>query len=218
MNFAPAEVDCRRRDDGTIVLESPQPLAAHPPSLTARLGQWAERAPERLFLAERAPDGGWRRLTYGEAWTAARGLAGALLDAGLGPTRPLAILSGNSIDHALVTLAAMYAGVPVAPISTAYSLMSRDFQRLRAVFAELAPAAVFVDDRARFAAALEAVHGRVTTPSALPDVLAELDVHTAVATDDALPLPAGLERLPLERAGEADAGFTRARAACAATG
>jgi L-lactate utilization protein LutC len=71
---------------------------------------------------------------------------------------------------------------------------------------------------ARFAAALEAVHGRVTTPSELPAVLAELDVHTAVVTDDALPLPDGIERLPLDRAREADAGFTRARAACAATG
>jgi L-lactate utilization protein LutC len=71
---------------------------------------------------------------------------------------------------------------------------------------------------ARFAAALEAVHGRVATPSSLPEVLAELDVHTAVATGDALPLPAGIERLPLDRAREADAGFTRARAACAATG
>jgi L-lactate utilization protein LutC len=77
------------------------------------------------------------------------------------------------------------------------------------------------DDRgleARFAAALELVHGRVTTPSGLPDVLAELDVHTAVATADALPLPDGIEELPLDRARDADAGFTRARAACAATG
>ena len=71
---------------------------------------------------------------------------------------------------------------------------------------------------ARFAAALEAVHGRVTTPSGLPDVLAELDVHTAVTTGEGLPLPDGIEELPLARAREADAGFTRARAACAATG
>jgi L-lactate utilization protein LutC len=71
---------------------------------------------------------------------------------------------------------------------------------------------------ARFAAALEAVHGRVATPSSLPEVLADLEVRTAVATADALPLPDGIERLPLDRAREADAGFTRARAACAATG
>ena len=161
MNFAPAEVDCRRRDDGSIVLASPQPLAPHAPTLTARLAHWAARAPERTFLAERMADGagddGWRRVSYAEAWTATRALAGGLLDAGLDATRPLAILSGNSIDHALVTLAAMHVGVPVAPISTAYSLLSRDFARLRAVFAELAPAAVFVDDRARFTAALDAV-------------------------------------------------------------
>lgn len=71
---------------------------------------------------------------------------------------------------------------------------------------------------ARFAAALEAVHGRVTTPSGLPDVLAELEVRTAVTTGEGVPLPEGIEELPLEQAREADAGFTRARAACAATG
>ncbi len=185
MDFAPAEVECRRRDDGSVVLESPRPLAPHARSLTARLGEWAERAPERTFLAERTPDGGWQRISYGEAWTAARALAGALLDDGLGPTRPLAILSGNSIDHALVTLAAMYAGVPVAPISTAYSLLSRDFVRLREVFAQLAPGAVFVDDRERFAAALAAVwsdrplvdvraRGRVPAPTAGPDSVAKI--------------------------------------------
>ncbi|MCU1279610.1 MAG: feruloyl-CoA synthase, partial [bacterium] len=121
MNFAPAAVDCRRRDDGSIVLESPLRLAPHPPSLTARLAEWAERAPERTFLAERAPDGSWRRVGYGEAWTAATSLAGSLLALGLGPTRPLAILSGNSVDQALLTFAAMHVGIPVAPISPAYS-------------------------------------------------------------------------------------------------
>jgi L-lactate utilization protein LutC len=78
-----------------------------------------------------------------------------------------------------------------------------------------------VDERpleARFAAALEEVHGRVTTPSGLPEVLAELEVRTAVTTGEGVPLPDGIEELPLERAREADAGFTRARAACAATG
>jgi len=185
MKFAPAVVDCQRRADGSIVLASPQPLAPHAPSLTARLAEWAARAPERIFLAERAPGGGWRRVTYGEAWGTARALAGGLVAAGLGPTRPLAILSGNSIDHALVTLAAMHAAIPVAPISTAYSLLSRDFGRLREVFAQLQPGAVFVDDRARYAAALDAVwrdrplvdlHARGPEPGADvgPDTVAKI--------------------------------------------
>ena len=159
MNFAPAEVRCRRRDDGTLVLESPLPLEPHPPSVTARLADWAARAPERTFLAERAPDGGWRRVSYGEAAAAMRALAGGLHALGLGPARPLAILSGNSIDHALVTLAAMHAAIPVAPISPAYSLMSQDFAKLRAIVGALDPGAIFVQARAPFARALAAVAG-----------------------------------------------------------
>ena len=160
MRFAPAAVDCRRRADGSIVLESPLPLAPHPPSVTARLAEWAERAPERTFLAERAPagttSGQWRKVSYGDAWRTARELAGGLVALGLGPTRPLAILSGNSIDQALVTLAAMHAAIPVAPISPAYSLQSRDFAKLRAIVAELAPGAIFASPRAPFERAIAA--------------------------------------------------------------
>src|SRR5690348_4689055 len=105
MNFAPAEVRCERRADGSIILEAPLPLAPYPPSVTARLREWAERAPERTFLAERATlgegTGEWRRLSYGEAWRRALALTGGLVGLGLHPKRPLAILSGNSIDHAL---------------------------------------------------------------------------------------------------------------------
>ncbi len=157
MNFAPAEVRCQRRADGSIVLESPLPLAAHPASVTARLAEWAARAPERTFLAERASGGGWRRVGYGEAWAETQRLAGALHALGLGPARPLAILSGNSIDHALVTLAAMHAAIPVAPISPADSLLSQDFGKLRAIAGELRPGALFVQARAPFARALAAV-------------------------------------------------------------
>ncbi len=159
MRLAPAVVDCRRRDDGAIVLESPLPLAPHLPSVTARLAEWAARAPERTFLAERAADGGWRRVSYGEAWAATRELAAGLLSRSLSPTRPLAILSGNSINHALVTLAAMYVGVPVAPISPAYSLLSRDFTRLRAIFEQLAPGWVYAETFEPFAEAIGAVWG-----------------------------------------------------------
>jgi feruloyl-CoA synthase len=156
MKFAPAAVDCRRRADGTIVLESPLPLAPHAASVTARLREQAERAPERIFLAERTPAGGWRRVSYGEAWQTALSLTGGLVALGLHPRRPLAILSGNSIDHALVTLGAMLAGIPVAPISPAYSLMSQDFAKLRAILAQLQPGALFAAPRGPFARAITA--------------------------------------------------------------
>jgi feruloyl-CoA synthase len=178
MKFAPAAVECRRRDDGAIVLESPLPLGAHPPSVTARLREWAERAPERVFLAERTADGGWRAVTYGDAWHAALALTGGLVRLGLHPKRPLAILSGNSIDHALVTLAAMLAGIPVAPISPAYSLMSQDFGKLRAILAQLEPGALFAAPRAPFA---RAIAGAAPSLPVIDDLAALRGPDTLVA-------------------------------------
>src|SRR5439155_16743445 len=153
LRFAPAEVDCRRRTDGTVVLESPQPLAPFARSVGAKLVEWAGRAPDRVFLAERSPEG-WRRVRYGEALAAVRELAAGLVGLGLSPTRPLALLSGNGVDHALLTLAAMHAGIPAAPVSPAYSLLSTDFAKLREVVTQLAPGALFVAARAPFARAL----------------------------------------------------------------
>jgi feruloyl-CoA synthase len=156
LRLAPAEVDCETRPDGTKVLRSPQPLAPCPRAIADRLQHWAEVAPERTFLAERAPDGGWRRTSYGETSIAVRALARGLLDLGLDRTRPLALLSGNGIDHALLTLAAMHVGIPAAPVSVAYSLASQDFAKLRAVVAQLAPGALHVAARAPFGRALAA--------------------------------------------------------------
>src|SRR5437660_8019911 len=156
LRFAPAEVDCRRRSDGTVVLESPQPLAPYGRCVGDKLAEWAGRAPERVFLAERSPEG-WRRVRYGEALVAVTELAAGLLALGLGPSRPLALLSGNGVDHALLTLAAMHAGIPAAPVSPAYSLVSTDFAKLREVVAQLAPGALFVAERGPFARALAAL-------------------------------------------------------------
>jgi len=136
-------------------LRSPLPLGSFPRAVGDVLEQWADAAPDRVFLEEPAGDG-VRRITYGEARTAARSLGQALLDRGLGPERPLAILSGNSIDHALLALGAMHAGVPVAPISTAYSLVSRDHEKLRAIVRLLRPGLVFATDGDAFARAFDA--------------------------------------------------------------
>ena len=111
-----------------------------------------------MFLAEREHGGakGWRKVTYAQARDAARSVAQGLIDRGLSVERPVAILSGNSVDHALLGLGAMIAGVPYAPVSAPYSLVSRDFAKLRAIMAALTPGLVFVDDGDPFAAALEA--------------------------------------------------------------
>jgi feruloyl-CoA synthase len=168
MRLAPATMDVVRRADGAIVLRSPQELGAHARAVGDWLIRWAREAPERTFLAEREGDG-WRKIRYREALAFARRVGQGLLDHGLGPTRPLVILSDNSLDHALLALGAMHVGVPVAPISPAYSLMSKDYVKLRAIFELLRPGLVWTSDPVRFAPALAAV-GAIATPIA--DVLA----------------------------------------------
>ena len=115
-------------------------------------------APTRIFLAQRAPDGKWQNVTYAEALVRVRRLARGLLDHGLSASRPLMILSGNSIEHGLLALAAMYAGIPYAPIAPAYSLAVKEFAALSFVSQNFGPAMVFADDGARFAPALKAIN------------------------------------------------------------
>lgn len=165
--LAPAAVDLRREDDGSLTLRSPQPLAPYPASLGERLRHWASAAAERTFFAEHDAEAedGWRRLSWGEALSRVESLAQALLDHGLGPERPLILLSDNGIDHALLQLAAMHVGVPAAPISPAYSLMSGDHARLRALLELTTPGMVYAKDGDAFAAAL--VHVPVEVPIVL---------------------------------------------------
>jgi feruloyl-CoA synthase len=142
--------------DGALYARSPLQLEAYDTQVTAWLDHWAAHAPQRVFLAERDTRGNWQGLTYAEARARARALAAALLGRGLCPERPLVILSGNSIAHALVALAALYVGIPYAPISPAYALASADFGALRRIVELLTPGLVFVEDGRRFAGALAA--------------------------------------------------------------
>jgi feruloyl-CoA synthase len=125
--------------------------------MTERLDHWAAHAPERTFLAQRRVDKSWRRLTYGEARSLARGIGQALVNRGLSKARPIAILSGNDIEHALLGLGAMYAGVPYSPISPAYSLVSSDFSKLRHIFGLLTPGMVFASSGTQYSRAIAAV-------------------------------------------------------------
>src|SRR5215831_7947152 len=134
--FAPARVERIPRADGGFVLRSPTPLAPHARCLGEWLLEWAERTPTRTFLAERTGNS-WRVVTYADALHAARTLGSGLIERGLSEERPLVILSDNSVDHALLAIAAQFVGVPYAPISPAYSLLSSDHAKLRAIFALL---------------------------------------------------------------------------------
>src|ERR1700733_6966444 len=156
VRLGPASVDIERRADGAMVLRSPRPLDAYPEKLTERLAHWANAAPERIFLAQRDGAAGWRSLSYREAYASVRAIAAALLDRPLSPERPIAILSGNDIEHALLGLAAMHVGIPYAPISVPYSLVSRDFKKLKAIIEILTPGLLFAADGTAFAPAMAA--------------------------------------------------------------
>ncbi len=155
LRFGPSDVVLERAPDGVLKLRARHSLGAYPRSLTDSLDHWAAATPERTFLAQRSAAGPWRKLSYAEVRASARSIAEALLARELSPERPVAILSGNSIAHALVGLGAMYAGVPYAPISPPYSLIAKDFGKLNAILALLTPGLVFVDDGKAFAAAIE---------------------------------------------------------------
>jgi feruloyl-CoA synthase len=147
------KIDHEAGPDGTMMLRSLVPLEAHAVNAAAAIRHWAEATPDRTFVADR-DGGGWRRLTFGEARRQADAIGQALLDRGLSPERPLAILSGNSIEHAVLTYAGMTVGVPVAPISVAYSLLSHDHEKLCRIIELVRPRLVFADDGQRFGAAL----------------------------------------------------------------
>lgn len=156
LHFLAREAELERRPDGSMILRSPVPLGDYPATLGAVLAAQAAAVPERPFLAERQGEG-WRQLGYRETFERAAGLAHLLLGRGLGPERPLMILSGNSLAHALLTLGGALARVPVVPVSPAYSLMSDDFGKLLYIADLVRPGLVHADDPAPFARALSAL-------------------------------------------------------------
>ena len=154
--LGPADAEFTRREDGAILIRSPHPLPAYPDKLTSRLEHWAAVAPERTFLAQRDANGRWRALSYTQTLMHVRAIGQALLDRGLSAQRPVAILSGNDLEHALLALAAMHVGVPYAPISPAYSLISTDHAKLRFILQLVTPGLVFAAHGERFAGAIAA--------------------------------------------------------------
>src|SRR5262245_53287676 len=173
--LAPPRIAAERAPDGSLFLRSEMPLEPHEASLGVLLRRWAAETPERVFLAERDGDA-WVELTWGEADRRATAVAQALLDRQLGPERPLMILSGNAIDHAVMTLGGFLAGVPVVPVSPAYSLMSQDYGKVKHIAALVRPGLVYAADGMAFGGVLSAVdfggaelvlsHGGGATPFA----------------------------------------------------
>ena len=162
VRLGPRDVLVERRADGCTLLRSPHPLGPYPRKITERLDFWAARAPQRVLFAQRDAAGGWRSVTYSQARERARRIGQFLLARGLSAERPLAVLSGNDIEHGLLHLGALYAGVPYAPISPAYSLLSTDFGKLRYIFDLMTPGLVYASDSKAFGKAIDAVVPRNT--------------------------------------------------------
>jgi feruloyl-CoA synthase len=144
------------RADGSQELRSSEPLQAHPQRLSDRLAHWAREAPDRTFVARRSADGEWERITYAQMLDRAQRIGQSLLQRGLSVDKPLAILSENDLEHLTLAMAAMWVGVPYAPISSAYSLVSGDFAKLRFILSTLTPGMVFASNPA-YARALTTV-------------------------------------------------------------
>ncbi len=193
VRFVAPSIERLARPGGGFILRSTTRAPAHHRCLGDALVRWAQEAPERTLYAERDASGAWRHVSYRAALGAARSLGQALLDLGLGPERPLMVLSGNSIDHALLALAAMHMGVPIAPISSAYSLASRDHGKLRLLAELLRPGAIYVASRSAFAPALAAVAALASEATVLdPEGVATLQATVPTrAVDEAFAAVSG---------------------------
>ncbi|GGB14437.1 feruloyl-CoA synthase [Allosediminivita pacifica] len=148
------------RPDGSILVWQEDPLEPYPDRITEPLFDWAETDPDRTWMAERGPGREWIRLSYGEAATCIRAIASALVARGLSQDRPVLILSGNSIAHALMALAAQHVGVPSAALAPAYALAGGDFAKLRDIAEQLSPGLIFAEDVTKFVSGIDAVFGK----------------------------------------------------------
>lgn len=188
------QIQSETRADGTVVIWRADPLGPYPRCLSERLMHWAETTPDQVWMAERGPDDAWRKTTYAEAARAVESIGAMLLAHGLSQDRPLVILSGNSIAHALMAMGAQHVGVPSAALAPAYALASDDFGKLRDIEAQLSPAMIFADEAPRFAAAIDAVFPHTVpvvscTGAAAPNrVTLSYDDVTATPADDTVAL------------------------------
>ena len=161
LTFGVTRVSVKDGSSGVHYVSAEQTLQAFPDRITDRLQHWAQTCPDRTFMArrEKLPDGStgaWKHISYAQAWTQARNIAQSLINRGLSAERPVVILSENDLEHALLALGCLVAGVPFVPTSPAYSLISQDYDKLRHVLKTVTPGVVFAADAARYGKAIAA--------------------------------------------------------------
>lgn len=159
--YLPLKLKIDRRADGTILLDSGQPLKPYPPHMLAPLVQWAAERPGQIWLAERWPEDpaqpGWREVTYADGLAAVRRLAAAFLSEGAGPEAPVMILSRNAVDNALIMYGAMWAGSPAVPVTPAYATLSQDLVRFNYIDRLTSPKFIYVEDGREYQRALDSL-------------------------------------------------------------
>lgn len=139
-------VSVRKGANDLLYIHSNIPLESHPYRITEKLRYWAKNTPEAIFLGQRNKAGDWTTITYLETWRKVQSIAQFLLNIGLSVEQPLTVLSGNSIEHALISLAAMHIGIPYSPMSPALLKKSKDFTKLNHCLDLLNPGLIFVQD------------------------------------------------------------------------
>lgn len=171
------ELATENRPDGTTLIWRKDPLPPHADRITDRVIHWALETPDRVWMAQRGDSGAWRKITYAELARTMRHLGQALLDLDLSVDRPVLILSGNSLEHALLALAAQHVGIASAAISPAYSLVSTDYAKLKDIMGLVTPGLIFAQKGAPFAKAIAA-----TVPLDVPVLSVEEPVETGHPT------------------------------------
>ena len=164
VHLGPTDCDVHRSADGSIRLRLKEPLLAYPRRYTERLVQWAETTPDQVFLARRPPAGpaigAWETLSYRQTHARVRSIGQALLDRGLSARRPVMILSENDVENQLLALACTHVGIPYVPVTPAYSLLSKDYAKLRFLEACVRPGLVFASSAQAYGAAARAAFPR----------------------------------------------------------
>ena len=159
-DYVPAEtivvdIKSEQRADGSILLHSAHEIEVHPHRMTEKLIHWTFERPEHIFIAQKSQSGDWVKLTYADTYDKVRRIASWLLAQKLSHQQPIAILSENSLEHALLALAALHIGLPYSPITPAYALRSKDYTKLKQVFGLLTPGLILVSDGATYQESIE---------------------------------------------------------------
>lgn len=188
----PFHTEIEHRGDGSMLLRPSGVLPSYPERLIDSLEHWAQVAPQRVLVARRGADGEWRTVTYQEMFARVRRIAAGLLTRNLSAERPIAILSGNSIEHLTLGFAAMWAGIPYCPVSPSYAQASSDLQKLRYVLNLLTPGLVVAFDTPSFARALSLdilsateIVGDADLAGRTVTSLGALEIDPTAALDDA---------------------------------